>query len=174
MEPEGSLPHSEDPASCLYRGPARCSPHIHIPFLKIHVNIILPSTPGSSKWAVPQVSPPKLCIHLSSPPYVLHVPPISFLSPEKYWVSSTDHWAPHYVVFSTPLSPRTYWAQIFSSTSYSQATWPCVPSSMLATKFHTHRKQQAQCLNQRGGALRYKLEGRRFDSRCCNWKFSLT
>ena len=42
----------------------------------------------------PQVSLPKSCIHLSMPPYALHVPPISFfsiLSPGKYWVSSTDH-----------------------------------------------------------------------------------
>jgi len=34
----------------------------------------------------PQVSPPKFCIRLSSLPYVLHVPPISFFSirsPEK-------------------------------------------------------------------------------------------
>jgi hypothetical protein len=28
----------------------------------------------------PQVSPPKPCTHLSSPPYALHVPPISFFS----------------------------------------------------------------------------------------------
>jgi hypothetical protein len=26
----------------------------------------------------PQVSPPKPCMHLSSSPYVLHAPPISF------------------------------------------------------------------------------------------------
>jgi hypothetical protein len=42
----------------------------------------------------PQVSPPKPCIRLSSPPYVLYAPPISFhsiLSLKQYWVSSTDH-----------------------------------------------------------------------------------
>ena len=36
-----------------------------------------------------QVSPPKPCIRLSSPPYALHASPISFfsiLSPEQYWV----------------------------------------------------------------------------------------
>jgi hypothetical protein len=42
----------------------------------------------------PQVSPPELCIRLSSPPYALHAPSISFfsiLSTAQYWVSSTDH-----------------------------------------------------------------------------------
>jgi len=64
-------------------------------FLKIHLNIILPFTPGSPKWvSFPQVSPPKPCIRLSSHSYALHAPPISLfsiLSPEQYWVSSTDH-----------------------------------------------------------------------------------
>jgi hypothetical protein len=40
-------------------------------FLKIHLNIILPSTPGSS----PQVSLPRPSLRLSSLPYVLHAPP---------------------------------------------------------------------------------------------------
>jgi hypothetical protein len=49
-------------------------------FLKIHFNIILPSTPGSQVVAFPQVSPPISCMHLSFPPYVLHAPPIWFFS----------------------------------------------------------------------------------------------
>jgi hypothetical protein len=39
---------------------------------------------------------------------VLHAPPISFsiLWPARYWVRSTDHSAPHYVIFSIPPLPR--------------------------------------------------------------------
>jgi hypothetical protein len=43
--------------------------------------------------------------------YVLHAQPTSFfsiLSPDEYWVRCTDHEAPHYEVFSTPLLPRPF------------------------------------------------------------------
>jgi len=70
----------------------------HIPtshYLKIHLTIILPSTPGSPKWSrsfrFPHQTP---VLRLSSPPYALHYPPISFfsiLSPKHFWVSSTGH-----------------------------------------------------------------------------------
>jgi hypothetical protein len=49
---------------------------------------------------------------------VLHAPPIAFFlisSPEQHWVSSRDHSVPHYLVFSTPLLPRPFYAQICSS-----------------------------------------------------------
>jgi hypothetical protein len=47
-----------------------------IPLPVHHPNIIIPSMPGSSKLvSSPQDSPPKPCIHLSSPPYVLHAQP---------------------------------------------------------------------------------------------------
>jgi len=63
-------------------------------FLKIHLNIILPSTAVSQTASFPQVSSPKPCIRLSSTPYALHTQPFSFFSilpPEQYLVSSTDH-----------------------------------------------------------------------------------
>ena len=50
-------------------------------FLKIHLNIILPFKPGSSKWSLSlRFLHQKPCMHLSSSPYVLHCPPISFFS----------------------------------------------------------------------------------------------
>ena len=50
MEPQSSLPHSRVPATCLYLSQID-SVHAHIShLLKMHLNMILPSTPGSSKW----------------------------------------------------------------------------------------------------------------------------
>ena len=60
---------------------------VHIPtshFLYLHLNIILPFTPWSTKWLFPSGFPTKTNIQLSSPPYALHAPPISF-SGNKYY-----------------------------------------------------------------------------------------
>ena len=50
MEPESSLPQSQVPATCPYPEPVRSTSTSH--FLKIHLNIILPSVPGSPKWSI--------------------------------------------------------------------------------------------------------------------------
>ena len=92
MEPEGSLPHSQKPPPI----PILCqldSVHaLTFNYLKFHLNILLPSTPGSSKWYL------SLGFHLQTPVYTspdrLHAPPIPFfsnLSPEQYWVRGTDY-----------------------------------------------------------------------------------
>jgi hypothetical protein len=81
MEPEGSLPRSQEPATCPYPEPAQsssCTP------------ISLPEYPSwyyppiyawvSQVVAFPRVSPPKSGMHLSPPPYMPHAPPISVFS----------------------------------------------------------------------------------------------
>ena len=121
MEPEGSLPHSQQPATCPYPRPARSSPYPHIP-LPEDPSLYNPPIYGWVFQVVSflQVSPPKLCIHLSTPPYALHAPPISFFSiwsSEQYWVSSTDH--SHCIVFSVTsslLGPNILLNTLFSNT----------------------------------------------------------
>ena len=74
-------------------------------FLKIHLNIILPSTTGSPKLLFPSGFPTKTVYTPLLSHTVLCAPSISFFSifsPEQYWVKSTDHYAPYYVVFSSP------------------------------------------------------------------------
>jgi hypothetical protein len=52
MEPKGSLHHSQQPATCPYPEPYQYSQCPHTTYRNIRFNIILPSTPVSSKWEV--------------------------------------------------------------------------------------------------------------------------
>ena len=87
MEPKGSLPHSKVPA---YPEPARSSPYPHIqppedpsqyyPPIYAWVSQVSLSFPHQNPLVV-------------SPLFALHAPPLSFfsvLSPERYWVRSSD------------------------------------------------------------------------------------
>jgi hypothetical protein len=51
MEPEGSSLYTQKPATCPYPELNLSSLRPHTNLSKIHFNIILPSTPGSSKWS---------------------------------------------------------------------------------------------------------------------------
>ena len=124
MKPEGSLPQSQMPATCPYPGPARYSPYPQTYIWKIHHNINPIYTWVSLAVSFPQISPPENRIQLSSQPYALHAPPISFfsiLSPETYWLSSTDYSAPHYAAsplpsYLVPLTPNILLNTLFSNT----------------------------------------------------------
>ena len=52
MEPEGLLLYSQVPATCPYHEPDQSNPCNPSYFLKIHLNIFLPSRPGSPKWSL--------------------------------------------------------------------------------------------------------------------------
>jgi hypothetical protein len=61
-------------------------------FLKIHLNIILASTPGYSKWSLTLRFPHQYSVYTSYP-YALHAQPISLFSiwsPEQYRVKIKD------------------------------------------------------------------------------------
>src|SRR5215470_8956476 len=73
MEPEGSLPHSQELATCPYPEPVQSSPCPPIPLREDPFQYYPPIYAWVSQLvAFPQVSPPKSCMHLSPPPYVLH------------------------------------------------------------------------------------------------------
>jgi hypothetical protein len=76
MEPEGSLRHLQQPATCAYAEPGQSSPCPRSHCLKIYFTIILPCMPGSPKWSPPLRSPHQnqVCAPLPSP-IVLHVAP---------------------------------------------------------------------------------------------------
>jgi hypothetical protein len=52
MEPDGSLPHSQLPATCPYPEQAQSSPYPHILLPEDPSQYYFPSTPGSPKWSL--------------------------------------------------------------------------------------------------------------------------
>jgi len=73
MEPEGSLPHSKVPANSPYH--SQLDP-VHTPtsyFLKLHLNIILPSMPESPKWPLSLRFPHQNLEYASPLPYTCYI-----------------------------------------------------------------------------------------------------
>jgi hypothetical protein len=73
MEPEGSSPYPQLPATCPCPEPTPF-PTTLSHFLKIHLNIILPSTPGSPQWSLSPRFPHQNPVHNSPLPHTRHMP----------------------------------------------------------------------------------------------------
>ena len=76
MGPEHALLHSQEHATCPSPQTDQSSPYPHSHSLKIHLNIILPSTLKFSKCPLFLRIPTKRSMYLS--PFVPFVPSISF------------------------------------------------------------------------------------------------
>ena len=104
-------------------------------FLKIHLNINLPSTPGSPKWFCPSGFPTKILYTPLLSSTHATCPPISFfsiLSPQKYWVSEQYRSLSsslcsflHSPVTSSLLGPNVLLSTLFSNKKY-LITFPCI------------------------------------------------
>ena len=74
MNPNVSLLHSQDPATCPYHVPDQSS-HVPIPLPKMHFNIIFPCTLGSSKWSLSLRFPHQNHLCTSPLSHKCYVPP---------------------------------------------------------------------------------------------------
>ena len=124
MEPECSLPHSQVPATCPYPVPARSIPYPTSHFLKIHLNIIQPSTPGSHKWSLSFRFPYQNPVYASPPPIratcPAHLIILDFITRtilgEEYWSFSSSFCSfLHSTVTSSLLGPIILLSILFSN-----------------------------------------------------------
>ena len=89
MEPQSSLPYSQAPATCPYPEPSRSLPYPTSHFLKIRLNIIFPSIPGSPKWSLSHRFPHQNPVYTSPLPHTRYMPHPSHSSrcyhPHNIW-----------------------------------------------------------------------------------------
>jgi len=96
---------------------------VHFPLIQflIHFNITLPSMSGSSSGSFLQVSPPKLCIHLTSP-HTCYMPTPSHSSNLITQIKFGGEYRSlsSFVVFSTPITLSLLGPNIILRTPFSR------------------------------------------------------
>ena len=146
MEPEGSLPDSQLPANCSHPELAQSTlcPTSHS--LKIHINIIPPSTPGSSRCSLFLRFPNEtLYTHLYSSHtcYMLSLSHSSrFDHLKKYLVRGTDHYAPSihpsiHIWRYSPFRDLASFIRRLHSSLFPDLLHPLIPSSCKASLWTT-------------------------------------
>jgi len=126
------IPHILWKAKVHYRSnkcpPTRSSTYPKIPRPKYRLNIILPSTPGYPKCPL-SLRFPHLKPEYTSPLHRKHYMPRPFNSriyrPSYTGWAVPDHEAPHYVVFSTPVTSTLLYPTTLLSTLHSNTLKMC-------------------------------------------------
>jgi hypothetical protein len=119
MEPEGSLPHSQVPANLSQINPVQ-TPTFQ--FLKIHLNLILPSKPGSHKWSLSLRFPHQYTIYACPLSHTCYVPRPNHYSqfdhPNDIWWAVQIIKLPVYSFLNSPVTSSLLGPNILLNTQF--------------------------------------------------------
>ena len=150
MEPEGSLPHSQEPATCPCPEPDQSTslPHPtswrYILILSSHLRLALPSALFPSGFRIKTLYELFLSpIRNTCPNHLILLDLITLIMFDEDYRSICSLFC-SLLHSRANLLLRPSLAQISSSAANFQTPSAYVPPSIWTTKFHTHTKQQAK------------------------------